>query len=237
VTVGYVGSQREFWYDDLAKIFLCPGRLPKVLWLSVNASRYQWEPGPAAEYDDETYRTYGEWNMGRKETPTLRHFLCRFSFELLHPLPDTEPQNRLDYLGQWANMDAFQRPTRRTLSTDELVRLADGGLIEVGAQTLTHPVLAAIPLGMQKEDISQSKTRLEKILGCPVTSFAYPFGGRSHYTEETVAAVRESGFAPACSTSAGIVHRDTDRWQRPRFVVRDWDGDQFARYLEEWIHA
>jgi peptidoglycan/xylan/chitin deacetylase (PgdA/CDA1 family) len=152
-------------------------------------------------------------------------------------LPDTERQNILDYLGQWANMDAFQRPTHRTLSTDELVRLADGGLIEVGAHTLTHPVLGATPLGMQKEEMSQSKTRLERLLGCPVTSFAYPFGGRSHYTEETVAAVRESGFVSACSTSAGIVCRDTDRWQLPRFVVRDWDGDQFARYLEEWINA
>jgi peptidoglycan/xylan/chitin deacetylase (PgdA/CDA1 family) len=237
VTAGCVGSTREFWYDDLERIFLCPGALPEVLQFNVNGSRRQWELGPAAEYDNETYRTYRGWNVGRKENPTLRHFLYRFFFELLRPLPDVERQNRLDYLRQWAGMDAIQRPTHRTLSADELLRLADGGLIEIGAHTVTHPVLAAIPLGMQKEEIYQSKTRLERILTCPVTSFAYPFGGRSHYTDETVAVVRESGFESACSTSAGVVCRGTDRWQLPRFVVRDWDGNQFARYLKGWINA
>jgi peptidoglycan/xylan/chitin deacetylase (PgdA/CDA1 family) len=116
-----------------------------------------------------------------------------------------------------------------------MIRLADGGLIEIGSHTLSHPVLAALPVAAQIDEISGSKARLEQLLGHPVTSFAYPFGGRSHYTDQTVAAVREAGFEWACSNFAGMVWPSTDRWQLPRLLVRDWDGDQFARNLEGWI--
>ena len=237
VTAGYVGSNREFWYDDLERIFLSPGPLPEVLRLSVEGKPYQWELGPADDYDNETYQSFRDWNVSRKENPTMRHLIYRSIFEILRPLPDARRQNTLDYLRQWAGVNTIQRPTHRTLSADELVRLANGGLIEIGAHTVSHPVLATMPLDLQKEEISHSKTRLEKILGRRVSSFAYPFGGRSHYTDETVAAVREFGFESACSSFAGIVCRGTDRWQLPRFLVRDWDGEQFGRYFEGWING
>jgi peptidoglycan/xylan/chitin deacetylase (PgdA/CDA1 family) len=83
----------------------------------------------------------------------------------------------------------------------------------------------------------KSKARLKEILGQSPASFAYPFGGRQHYTEETVVAVRQAGFDWACSNFAGIVRSGTSRWQLPRFLVRDWDGDEFARNLKAWTHA
>jgi peptidoglycan/xylan/chitin deacetylase (PgdA/CDA1 family) len=237
VTTGYLGSKREFWYDDLERILLHNRPLPDILRLRVREHYQEWQVGSVPDGAQSGDPSHNGWNISRADDPTVRHRLYRSIFHMLFPLPDEERQNVLEYLASWAGMDTSQRPTHRTLSANELVRLADGGLIEIGAHTVTHPVLAAVPLGIQKEEISQSKTHLEKVLGCHVTSFAYPFGGRSHYTEETVAAVRESGFKSACSTSAGIVCRGTDRWQLPRFVVRDWDGDQFAHHLEEWINA
>jgi peptidoglycan/xylan/chitin deacetylase (PgdA/CDA1 family) len=89
----------------------------------------------------------------------------------------------------------------------------------------------------QLDEILKSKARLEEILGHSTASFAYPFGGRRHYTEETVIAVRRAGFEWACSNFAGIVRSGTDRWQLPRFLVRDWDGDEFARNLKGWLDA
>ncbi len=110
--------------------------------------------------------------------------------------------------------------------------LARGELIEIGAHTVTHPALSALPLTSQREEILESKARLGKILNRPVDSFSYPYGALS---AETVGAVREAGFACACSASAGIVGRSTDRFQLPRVHVEDWDGEEFAKQLSRWF--
>ena len=112
--------------------------------------------------------------------------------------------------------------------------MAKGGLVEVGSHTVTHPALANLPLSVQREQIRRSKASLEDVLGRPVTSFSYPHGS---YTPETAALVREAGFACACSSLIDLVWRGTDRFQLPRMVVKNWDGEAFAQRLEEWFRC
>jgi peptidoglycan/xylan/chitin deacetylase (PgdA/CDA1 family) len=236
VTTGYLGSKREFWYDDLERILLHTGPLPETLGLKVNDRCYEWELG-SSECNQEADRSHHQWNVSRKDNPTLRHRLYRSLFEILHPLPDGKRQEVLNYLAGWAGMDTMHRPTHRTLLPEEVVQLADGGLVEIGSHTVSHPVLSTLPGNAQMDEISPSKARLEEILGHRVMSFAYPFGGRSHYTQETVGVVRDAGFDWACSNFAGMVRPDTDRWQLPRFLVRDWDGQEFAHRLSQWFRS
>jgi peptidoglycan/xylan/chitin deacetylase (PgdA/CDA1 family) len=120
------------------------------------------------------------------------------------------------------------------MSREEVKKLADSKLAEIGAHTVTHPVLAALPIDRQRDEIGRSKSQLEEILGRPLGSFSYPFGMQADYTSEAIAIVRDSGFACACSNFEGVVNQRTDSYQLPRFVVRDWDGDTFANFLEEW---
>lgn len=97
--------------------------------------------------------------------------------------------------------------------------------------------LFALPIAAQRDEIQRSKIRLEEILMGPVTSFAYPYGTKADYTVEPVAAVRECGFDCACSNFGGRIRGGADPWQLPRFVVRDWDGEDFRRHLMEWLDA
>lgn len=231
VTAGYVGSRREFWYDALEKIFLGNGRLPETLQLTLGASAYLWEFGSGPARVD----AFQHWNVSSKEDPTARHAAYRSLCDLLRPLPDEQRQGLIEQLAAWAGVATEARLSHRALSPDELRQLGADGLVEIAAHTVTHPVLSALPVMEQKQEISESKTRLEEMLGQAVSSFAYPFGGRAHYTEASVAAVREAGFEQACSNFPGIARRRTDPWQLPRFLVRDWDGEQFARALENWL--
>jgi peptidoglycan/xylan/chitin deacetylase (PgdA/CDA1 family) len=60
------------------------------------------------------------------------------------------------------------------------------GAIEIGAHTLTHPVLALLPLDQQEQEIGENKRRLEALIGQEVTSVAYPNGKKHHYRRQTV---------------------------------------------------
>jgi hypothetical protein len=100
---------------------------------------------------------------------------------------------------------------------------------------VTHSLLSAASGSAQRTEILHSRIQLEEILGCPVTSFAYPFGKRGDYTEQTTSIVRESGFLCACSNFAGVVSRGVDRFQLPRVYVGDWNADTFIKQLSTWL--
>jgi len=232
VTTGYLGGEREFWWDELERLLLQPGTLPETLCLNVNGNSYQWALGEAAHYSEDDCQRHRYWKVGQKDNPGPRQHLHRSLYQLLHALPEGERRKVLDELLAWAGIELLGRPTHRSLLPDEVVHMVEGGLVEVGAHTVTHPVLATLPVTAQRDEIHRSKASLEEILGHAVTSFSYPHGS---YTLETIALLREAGFTQACSSIADVVWQSTDGFQLPRRVVKDWDGDAFARQLEEWF--
>ena len=233
VITGQIGSEREFWWDDLDRLLLQPGKLPEILRLSANGDEWEWDLGEASRYGEESFRRHQSWTIQEESDPGPRQALYRSLRQLLRGLPHDERRRVIDELVEWAGAGSVGRPTHRALSPDEVVRLDAGELVEIGAHTVTHPVLSALPIGTQRDEIRGSKARLEGILGHPVTAFAYPYGWRTDFTAETVAVVREAGFACACATSACTVRDYGDRFLLPRTVVRDWDGEEFLCRLEE----
>lgn len=232
LATGYIGHEREFWWDDLDRLLLQPGMVPETLRLNINGTTCQWELGEAAHYSADAYQLHSCWNVGHKDDPTPRHSLYRSLHRLLRPLAEDERRKVLKEVLAWADAGSTVRATHRTLSPDEVLHLAKGGLVEVGAHTVTHPVLSALPVAVQRNEIRRSKTHLEEILGRSVTGFSYPYGFRADYTCETVAIVREAGFAYACSAFADVVKRGTDCFQLPRVPIQNWDGEAFARRLD-----
>ena len=229
VTTGYAGGSREFWWDELERLLLQPGTLPPTLCVSVNGSVARWDLGDAAVYGDDDYGRYRGWNVLETGDPTPRHAVYRVLCPLLRPLPEGDRRKALDQLGALAPTEAAPRAVNRPLSVADVSRLPENGLVEVGAHTVTHSVLSPLSGPAQKAEIEGSKRWLEEVLGHPVSAFSYPYGKRSDYTPETVALVREAGFGCACSNFAGVVGRDTDLFELPRILIRDWDGDEFAR--------
>lgn len=235
VTTGYMGREREFWWDELDRLLLQPGKLPETLHLSINGSTCRWELGDKTHYREEDFLQHRGWNVLERDDPTPRQRLYRSLCQLLRPLPDGGRRKVLDELFAWAGAEPLCRPTHHPLSSDGVVSLGDGGLVEVGAHTVTHPVLSTLPPAAQRAEIEGSKVHLEQILGRSEMSFAYPYGSESDYTRETVAIVRDVGFVVACSNFGALAWRRTDPFELPRVLVRDWDGETFARRLESWF--
>ena len=233
VTTGHIGSQREFWWDELERVLLQPGKLPEKLCLEVNGESHQWELGTAQDYSQEEYgrdRHLKAWEAA----PGSRLAFYYSVWQTLQPLPAQVRQPLQDNILTWAGAEPYARSTYRSMMADEIHQLEQGGLVEVGAHTVTHPFLSAHPVVSQRAEIQQSKADLEKLLAHSITSFAYPYGD---YSQETVPLIPEAGFSCACSVVQDQVWQQSDRFQFPRYGVENWNQEEFQHRLERWFNG
>ena len=234
VTSGFIGTNREPWWDELEKACLANESLPTTLELQVGGKPFHWKRPDAIERRLLSRKDGRERSMYLPFAGGWRMQLFRTLYDRLWPLPTNEINELLGQLLDWANLPRVSRDTHRMLSANELRAIANDGTIEVGAHTLSHASLSSSPIDVQKREISESKIVLEGLAGRTVSSFAYPFGGATDYTRQTTLLVEESGFKCACSAFDGIVQQGTGLFELPRFEVHDWDGDAFAGHLDDW---
>ena len=73
------------------------------------------------------------------------------------------------------------------------------------------------------------------MVGTEVEIFAYPFGGKNHYNEMTLEIVKKN-FNFAFSNFEGLVYRDSNTYELPRFLVRDWGIDRFIKKIKSFFN-
>ena len=238
VTAGNVGTDREFWWDDLERILLQPGTLPEVLRLRVQGRAREWHLNEAVSYSEPECQQDRLWRIeqakfpSRRGSPSARFRLFDALFGLVYALPAPEKRAVLDALCEWAGREKQGRSTHRSLSSEELVHLASNELVAIGAHTEGHVALGALPVSIQQDEILRSKVFLEDVLGRRVVGLSYPHGS---YNAQTVAATKKLGLAYACTTDEGTVWRRTDPFRLPRLYVPDEDADAFASRLGLWL--
>lgn len=130
---------------------------------------------------------------------------------------------RLGADNDWSDVPPLRG--RPMLAAEDLRRLRGRGL-EFGAHTRTHPALPDLGDDELAEEIESSRSELERTLGEPVRSFAYPYG---RFDERAVAAVRRAGFASACTTEPRPARVDDDPLLIPRIEIKR--SDSLPRFL------
>lgn len=127
-------------------------------------------------------------------------------------------------------------PRNLMMNSAQIRRLHDVGM-EIGAHTVSHPILSTLDRQRARVEIVEGKRRLEDITGRRIALFAYPNGkpGRD-YGPEHVRLVREAGFDAAVSTTAGIAHSGSDIFQLPRLGSWDRSGWRLGlRILKTYV--
>jgi len=230
LTSGFVGTTRENLHDDLERLVLLSTHCPSQLSLNVGGRPFNWTM-QLQDTGSTIATSIAGWNMESRTNPTPRHRAHRDIFNLLRPLSPVERESVLDQLRAQCGDPGGSRSTHQAMSWDQVRRMARCELIELGAHTVNHPCLSMLSLPEQRMEIRESKQVLEEQIGRSVVSFAYPYGTRRSYTAETVSLLKELGFANACSNFRERIGHRTDLFQLPRFIVRNWDGDEFLRQL------
>ncbi len=111
------------------------------------------------------------------------------------------PTRRLGMHPQWAmEHDATDR--EEIVATAESIRaLADRG-VRIGSHSQTHPKMTALDPRQAAQELSESKTDLEALIGGPVDIFAFPYGD---FNEAVVEIARASGYRFVFSTQPGTI--------------------------------
>ena len=228
VATGNLARSGEQWWDALERILLQSGMLPEVLNLTIEGEAHRWTLEP--EYPEEVYAQHRSWKFDLP-APTQRHAVFLKIWNLLRSVPCNKRNESMRELAEWSGRETSPS-THRCMDYQELKRLAEDGWIAVGAHSVTHPWLPGLSSAQQQQEIAGSKQELEKCLGTPVSSFAYPYGA---HTPETLELAARAGIDLACTTVPGLVTAQSGLMRLPRFQVCDWTADQFEARLNQWF--
>jgi peptidoglycan/xylan/chitin deacetylase (PgdA/CDA1 family) len=141
------------------------------------------------------------------------------------------PKRRDEVAEEIAKRAGAELPSRLMMTSAQVKALHTAGM-EVGAHTVTHPILARVSLDRARKEIVDSRARLEQITGASVRVFAYPNGrpGRD-YRREHARLAQELGFEAAVSTAWGVAQPGGDLYQIPRFTPWDRPNWRFGLRL------
>lgn len=226
-------QKEELYWDELERLLLQPGELPRELSIDIDGQKIAYEFGDCAYYKEDEFLSNSKWNVRMDYAPTSRHFAYS---DLCGRLTRLTPDNRsrvVAGLREQIGAPQIIRDTHRAMNATELRELVSDGLIDVGAHTRRHSYLASLDENEQRIDMAGSKLALERIVGREVSTFSYPYGTKSSYTHSTVQCAKEIGFRLACSNFAEPLTPWTDRFQLPRYIAGNWDGAEFGRFLDK----
>ncbi|HSL31357.1 MAG TPA: polysaccharide deacetylase family protein [Anaerolineales bacterium] len=117
----------------------------------------------------------------------------------------------------------------RHMNVDQIRSLHASGW-EIGSHSLSHRDLTLHP-GRQENEIVESRRRLERLLGIPVLSFAYPFGA---YDETSLQNVHSAGYIAAMGLGNETVQGSKNLFYLSRRPVRGTDDLRSFSLLLPW---
>lgn len=209
VTSGMVGSQKEFWWDALERLFLATPNIPQSLNVSYAGGHF-------------------DLNLATPQD-RLKALDELAGFLRLQPVEEIEPF--VDKLFGWAQISRIARASHRVITPEQLRQLAASPSVEIGSHTVTHTRLSSLSPDAQLREISHSKQYLESVTAKPVRILSYPFGSEGDFTAETARITTEEGFEAGIANIQGAVTLPIDMYSVPRRLVRNWTQEQFTTWL------
>lgn len=169
------------------------------------------------------------WGIFPLDTPAhKRSAIDTLLTRIKYMKPEQRQKKVADLIDAVSDMSDFNLPSDLMMRSEQLLLLRNAGM-QMGAHTVSHPILEQTTDEQAVWEIAGSKAALEARLGEPVSLFAYPNGKPNiDYSARHVSMVRDAGFIAAVSTASGTAGAHADPFQLPRFTPWDHSRTRFG---------
>lgn len=219
---GYVDRNAPFWWDELAAMILasrrsahcdqvCGGETINLDWL-------------AADCSDAAANTWRAWDEPR----TARQRAYVAIWRILQQAPEEERGSVMDSLRLC--FETTPDPLAMPMTVHEVHTFLEGGLIALGAHSVTHPALTSLSRAESRQEIDLSRQQCRTLAAERINGFAYPYGDMSLEVQGDVAAL---GFSWACSTEgAWLDGEQLNMYALPRIAAPNAPMKTFISLIE-----
>tara|TARA_Y100001970_G_C14192235_1_gene836086 strand:+ start:728 stop:1732 length:1005 start_codon:yes stop_codon:yes gene_type:complete len=215
----------KFYWDTLTDTLISPKLIQDKYFnfYSRILNRLNYNIKIERELDNKSIGIIRDWKLPNNLYPFER---CRAFSVVSNALQNENPFKKDSIYNELRNLSSPP-----SLNVEKL--LIEDSLIKyhtIGAHTCNHFNLSKLSYQLQKEEIEKNKMQLESIINGKVNFFAYPYGERYFYNETSLSIVKDN-FKFAFSNFPGLIHNDSNHYELPRFIVRDWDLSIFKNKL------
>ena len=103
------------------------------------------------------------------------------------------------------NKDLYKLTSELMMDWDELAELSNHPLSTIGLHGKRHIPYSFLNKTQISEDITESKTLLEKKIKCKVKHFAYPLGGKKYICGNGISDLKKNGIISAVTAVNGFL--------------------------------
>ena len=229
LTTTNIVLQKEFWWDELDRIFLQSPSLPGHLSIMINDHSIDFDLGDEAVLSNDLLHKHSAWTADQPP-PTKRCMLYYEIWKNLKFISHETQQRILSGLREWAGTKDKSN-FNRCITIDELKRFSKNDLFHFGAHTQNHQALASLNFEQQKNEIAGSQHFIKQLLQKEITAFAYPYGNFNHNSIEIL---KQLQFKIAVTTNEATVSQKIGKFCFGRFQVKNINGFEFEKKLARW---
>ena len=196
LTTGVTGTGRTLW----------PSRLVAALM----ATR-----APRVSFGNETFALGDDMSRGLASTRLQ---------VLIKDLRPDDPQQAVASIEEQLGVP-LDAPVPRSspfamMGPEDIEAALGTGLVEFGAHTISHPLLSALDDKAVLREVGGSIDDVERLIGGPCRSFAYPNGRVQDYDARSLAVLAGRGIKAAVTTREATNDRSADRLRLARWAIR-----------------
>ncbi|MFT5111204.1 MAG: peptidoglycan/xylan/chitin deacetylase (PgdA/CDA1 family) [Parasphingorhabdus sp.] len=201
ITTSFVDANQPLW-PDRVEYALCNSLVGKIAW----------------ENDDLAFDLSLENDNERLQATSV----IKRSLKSMSEVYCLQRVNELESMLKIRLSDANDSDLLKPLGWQQCREMAESGWVSIGAHTVNHPILSRCELNQAREEITQSKYHIEKELDQVCDSFAFPNGGASDFTNQTLELLKDNKFKSAMTTINGLNERSQDHLQLFRYGINNY---------------